>query len=270
MAAARKSPTVLIWLAAFALNLSLFWSLIWPPDRTQASQETLTILHANAGNSASKPQKMLSYLQNHPADIVLLQDITEGSLAALAPGLNAYEIAIANPLPNSHGSVMLVKTASKIKVTKTQIYTLDKFSKRPLILASITFDNAKLQLMSTHITRPAIKAAKSGPNRELNGLADWAILQNEAGISSILIGDFNSTPTSQQFRKFLAKSGYVSSQNGYPLQQSWPADVPLLFRVAIDNAIHSPDLVTISQELGPDTGSDHLPLVLTLARRAAN
>jgi hypothetical protein len=67
----------------------------------------------------------------------------------------------------------------------------------------------------------------------------------------ILLGDLNVTPWSPHFRQLLQQTGL-------------PAQVPPL-RIPLDHCLVSPAFQVIERRVGPRLGSDHLPLIVTLA-----
>ena len=85
----------------------------------------------------------------------------------------------------------------------------------------------------------------------------------------IIAGDFNSTPWSFTLRRQDEALGLVRRNQA---MLSWPAmafsrwniHMPLPF-LAIDHVYAGSDWVTLGAERGPALGSDHFPVVVTLA-----
>ena len=79
--------------------------------------------------------------------------------------------------------------------------------------------------------------------------------------AKIVMGDFNATPFSRVTRTVEEETGLVRLTALPP----WPAWVELP-QVAIDHIFASPELRMIEDErVGRPTGSDHYPIVMTLA-----
>lgn len=82
----------------------------------------------------------------------------------------------------------------------------------------------------------------------------------------ILTGDFNSTPWSAEIRRLDHDLGLIRRDRGvatYPAQlfgRPWP--LPFL---PIDHVYAGPGWATVKVERGPWLGSDHYPLIVTLA-----
>jgi endonuclease/exonuclease/phosphatase (EEP) superfamily protein YafD len=55
----------------------------------------------------------------------------------------------------------------------------------------------------------------------------------------------------------------VNSQRGYGLAATWPTR-PLTL-VPLDHMLHSDSLTTVARDIGPDLGSDHLPLTVEVS-----
>ncbi len=82
---------------------------------------------------------------------------------------------------------------------------------------------------------------------------------------AIFAGDFNLTPWSYQMQRLQAVSGL---RRHATFLRSWPTDgqlrIPLPL-VLIDHVLSTPDIRTVSIEIGPNLGSDHLPVIATLS-----
>ena len=79
--------------------------------------------------------------------------------------------------------------------------------------------------------------------------------------AKIVMGDFNATPFSRVTRTVEEETGLVR----LTALPTWPAWVELP-QVAIDHIFASPELRMIEDErVGRPTGSDHYPIVMTLA-----
>jgi len=82
-----------------------------------------------------------------------------------------------------------------------------------------------------------------------------------------LAGDLNATPWSHAYRSLRSRANLRdASAHGLP----WPTWKPdgilgTLLALPIDHALISPGLVVVDFRIGPDIGSDHRPLLSTLA-----
>jgi endonuclease/exonuclease/phosphatase (EEP) superfamily protein YafD len=85
-----------------------------------------------------------------------------------------------------------------------------------------------------------------------------------------VIGDFNVTAWSTYFRELVDQGDFANSQHGFALWPTWHAGLPLVMRIPIDQCLHSRDLATVARQVGPDVGSDHLPLLVNLRLRSSH
>ena len=154
----------------------------------------------------------------------------------------------------------------------------------PLVWVNATYASASgpLEIVVTHFTWPtqAMQAAQS--------LAMRKVLDHLPKDRLILGGDFNSTPWSFA-RAFFPGAGRDRAPGlvGVSRRQqrrwrrdravaSWPADAPGLGGLSspwpilpIDHIYAGPSWATTSVRRGPRLGSDHYPLIVTLAPVAA-
>ena len=82
------------------------------------------------------------------------------------------------------------------------------------------------------------------------------------GRDQILMGDFNSVPWSDVQTAFRAAT-WVDNRG--PLVTTWPAQLPAPMRVPIDTVFVGGGLAIRDLRVGPDLGSDHLPLIAEIA-----
>jgi len=88
------------------------------------------------------------------------------------------------------------------------------------------------------------------------------------GGRAVLVGDLNLTPWSPRFGRLLAESGLADTSLQRPFATSWRSPLPFV-ELALDHFLASPGLRVPCNRLGPDVGSDHLPLIVDVALRDA-
>jgi endonuclease/exonuclease/phosphatase (EEP) superfamily protein YafD len=77
----------------------------------------------------------------------------------------------------------------------------------------------------------------------------------------ILLGDFNVTPWSPDYRDLVAEAGLASASGGHIA--TWPVWSPLL-RIPIDHVFIRGPWSLLRAARGPDLGSDHYPILADL------
>lgn len=93
----------------------------------------------------------------------------------------------------------------------------------------------------------------------------------EGGLPVVVLGDLNETPYGRAYATFLAATGMRPARSVAGFSPTWPTrvagqSVPHLLRIPIDHCLLSPDLLPVSFVVGPDIGSDHLPIVASVRR----
>ncbi len=92
-------------------------------------------------------------------------------------------------------------------------------------------------------------------------------LSNEDGAAQVVIGDWNLSPWSGHFLSFLERNGLSTGfPNGMPQTTRFFYDYRLhwLLGAVVDHVAVSDEVRIAQVELGPDIGSDHLPLIVDL------
>lgn len=127
----------------------------------------------------------------------------------------------------------------------------------PSIVATAVVGGERVGLVLTHVHTPFAGRIHT---RQLEALgearANWEH-------RLVMCGDFNAVPWSHSFRSLESAAGLESIHDGFGFGGTWPAGVPVL-RLALDNCLLSDDLVLEARRVGPNVGSDHLPLIVEL------
>jgi endonuclease/exonuclease/phosphatase family metal-dependent hydrolase len=130
----------------------------------------------------------------------------------------------------------------------------------------IDFDGLQLELLNTHLSvRLRERVLQVGA---LLG-SDW-IARAEHGAALVVCGDFNSGPYSPVYRRMSKALNDVQRTNGRNARSTWPSVLPLL---RLDHVFVSSALRVVGVDVPNDAlsrlASDHLPLIVDLARAAA-
>jgi len=138
---------------------------------------------------------------------------------------------------------------------------------RPTIIATVCKDvsgdkGACGLVVGLHTDRPLGPALARSRNTQLDELASLIAQQPERRV--IVMGDFNLTPWSPYFHRFLDDARLRDSATGRGVAPTWFSRL-LPFGLPIDQILLGPDVEVIQRRVGADVGSDHFPVIADLA-----
>lgn len=234
-----------------------------PAPAAPARSGQFTVFHYNVGAGHEQPSRVVSHLQRHAKviDVVVLLEVT-GDFAVVLDDIreqfpyqikqiedSPFGIALASRLPLDLGAVAFIPS--------------EQF---PHIEATLKLPGraAPLALYAVHAPPPVSADYAEGRNGKLEHIARLAAAQAKA--TPVVVGDFNVTPWSPHFKRFVSSSGLRDVRTPRRFDHTWPvfaghANAGL----AIDHSFAHPSLRMVKRSLGPDLGSDHLPVTVTLA-----
>lgn len=142
-------------------------------------------------------------------------------------------------------------------------------------LLSLTLDTGKapLHLVVIHPDSPRTEARwlnKRSYFDEVDAILDT--LKAENGDNILAVGDWNSAPWSARFQETLERNGLKTAYpDGWPQTTRFFFDYRLhwILGAPVDQFAVSRDMQVVDVSLGPDIGSDHLPLILELGQTRA-
>lgn len=141
------------------------------------------------------------------------------------------------------------------------------------LLATIEVDKEPIQLIGTHPLVPVTRKNFHSRNRQLAALSDYIRGVNQP---LILVGDFNLTPWSPYYRRFINKTSLHNTRLGFGILPSWPRPathvhfpswlIPLV-NIPIDHCLVSKHFSVARIYTGANANSDHASLVTELVLR---
>lgn len=257
----RQRGWVLFFLGVLSLNLLEILPWYFPVSKSPSPQGTtapreVKILLANVLNTNPEVSALARLITRETPDLVALMEFHPKHLALMNGLGRAYPY--------------------RYRPVDQNYFGLGLWSKYPLYGASLRFlSNAELPVLGTwveanhrafylllsHLDSP-VRVPALKRNRQLESLAQYAQGKEPP---LIMLGDFNIAMWSPYFKQLETHSGLQSCRRGFGILPSWPVYLPTLARIPIDHCLAGPELDIRALRLGPPLGSDHLPLLVTLA-----
>ncbi len=220
-----------------------------PPTGVQ-----LLAVNLNRGNRDY--QRMLNYLRASRPELMVLSEYTPAWDAALREALDEYPYRVLRPRNSAYGIAV--------------------YSRRPLAdlesldLGAPGADNLRvrvelggqpIELYAVHLYSPMSPQRAAWRRTQLRRLT--GLLQDRP-YPRLVAGDLNVTPFSPLFTDLLRDSGLMDARRRAGLHVTWPA-LPLPLWIPIDHCLADVAAGVVTVRAGPDLGSDHFPLEISLA-----
>jgi vancomycin resistance protein VanJ len=224
---------------------------------------------ANAGGGSLAP--LLRTLRAVDADIVALQEVPPATLEQLR-----IELAAAYPYQEGGADAASFSRFPLQRGAELQLGD-SPYAGQQL---SVNVRGRPVALTNVHVTRPVYRLqwrrqllpVVRGYNPESRDAQVTELVNRVRAVPGprLLTGDFNETEWSRPYQLLAAELGDSYREAGagfghtYPsnfVWGEWRFSLPLM---RIDYVFHSRELVALEARVGPDGGSDHLPVVAEL------
>lgn len=213
----------------------------------------LKIIQANLWDENPTLEKELAWIVAQKPDVVITQESTRRS-RDLILAASGWQVACGDCQVMIFSPMKPVSTATPRQVEPYP----------PVARATFRRADGEFTVIGTHYVWPTREGRQQAEGRSLAG-----VLGRFDKHRLILAGDFNSTPWSFSRRREDAAFGLIRRTRAL---FSWPAgrftggDIQAPFPVLpIDHIYAGPGWATVKVERGPSLGSDHYPVVVTLA-----
>ena len=242
-------------LVAVGLNASLVipW---YVADSTPVNDQQLKLVNANVLSSNTDHQRLFNLLDSEAPDIVLLQEVSGQWLEALNSLRDSYPYSYAEAREGNFGIALF----SRVPFTSATHIDSPPLG-YPTIIATLDVEGTALRLVGTHPMIPTTKQFYTDRNEQLEMLAE---LSREHDGAHVLLGDLNASMWDIHYRSLENETGLRNARVGFGIVPTWPTFMPLAM-IPIDHVLVSDDISVVELRTGPRIGSDHLPLIVTIA-----
>ena len=167
-------------------------------------------------------------------------------------------MAVIAIVPRGRVSGMTVMADTSIQARSVPISFADPGE---AVAVEVTLGSERIVVLGVHPPSPTNGSRATHRDRILTDAGDWIASMD---VPVLVVGDFNATPWSHSVGTLRLRGRLIDTLDGAGLQPTWPSGWgPAM--IAIDNAFHTTDMVTVARSTGPALGSAHLPLLVTVA-----
>ncbi len=221
-----------------------------------AGGASMKILQANVLRGNKETAALLAQIAAEKPDIVILQEMTPPWLKAMQSLSAEFPYSIAEAQDGAFG----IGLFSKLPLEDARIVHAPPVD-LPEIRVTVVLGEQRIILMSAHPMPPIGRASIEARNVQL------AALGKELGAAArptVLIGDLNISMWASTFRAFEESSGLRNGRKGFGIIPTFPVFLPIA-GIPIDHCLVSEGIEVLEFRRGARTGSDHWPIIVTLA-----
>jgi endonuclease/exonuclease/phosphatase (EEP) superfamily protein YafD len=198
--------------------------------------------------------RLTTWLERHPADLVVVQELTPEWAEALeaVPGY-PYRSFLARK--DAYGIGVL----SRWPLDNVKFLDLARDG-HPSLAGEVVADGLRLHFLAVHARWPVLPSLARSRDRALHRIA---VLARATPGPSIVLGDLNLSPDSPVFRRLLSDGRLNDALAGPLWRPTWLAGFwPLALR--IDHVLVSEGVCVEETAVGDWIGSDHRPVTARL------
>ena len=241
----------------FVLNLFAMRGYIRPVKRILAtSDQTHRVAMLNVRWAREEVDSIRAFVAETDPDLLILVEMTPKWDRALADLRQQYPHHNSLKVGERHGIILY----SRLPILHPPIH-LSHPGQRPSVMVKVAVNQRPLTIIGTHPPAPVSAERYRQRDAQMGWLTSLVNQQTEA---ILLTGDLNMTPWCPTFRQFRRQTGLLDARVGYGRLASWPTQLPL-GRIPIDHLLVSPSVMVHHFQVGPNAGSDHLPVVADIS-----
>lgn len=256
--------TILVIVTAFlALGLTLYLAEYLRRAHTyQGAADDdapagLSVMAYNVNYRNTKQSQAIEYVLNARPDVLVLFEVNQDWEWYLMRLANAYPHALVEmDTDDGNGIAFYSKHAFSGGIRWSE--------EVPYVDVSVGGEVAPLRILGVHLLNP-IRIKKSHWAKGVRQV-EQLVADIDADAPTLVIGDMNSTPNGNYYRRLIENGALMPAGRGRMLMPTWgPLGIPLL---QLDHAFITQAVQVVGDYIGPLNGSDHRPIVTVVRWQA--
>jgi endonuclease/exonuclease/phosphatase (EEP) superfamily protein YafD len=253
------SPAAWLCVIGAAVNLAPIIGWPRPPARARGGRKggtprTFRVLSANVLVSNRAFDRFRDAVRRTDPDLIVLLEINRAWLPTLRELVGGYPHWKTLIYPFGYG----IGFFSRVPFERAAISGIGRVM-LPSVIARLRLGSEGMTFIGIHPFSPQTPRKTVVRNRQFEELARFVAEQPRP---LMIAGDFNTSPWSHAFRKFVRATGLRDSRSGFGVQPTWDARMPSLLRIPIDHCLVSDGITVHRRSVGPSINSDHLPVLV--------
>jgi endonuclease/exonuclease/phosphatase (EEP) superfamily protein YafD len=239
-------------IATLLHGLPVAADLCQSPGEAPADGVALRVLVLNVHTESTGFDQVRRLIADEKPDLIGLVEVDRRWIAGVAAAVADYPGRIEWPRDDNFGVALY---------SRGELHGAAEFpgSALPTVFAELALRGARLRVILTHPPPPVSREMLAMQVDQLTAIAPRTV----AEVPVVVMGDFNATPWSRPFVSFRERTGLCDSRAGFGIQASFPS-ASAAVRIPIDHLLASCSIWVRDRYIGPDVGSDHLPVLLDL------
>ena len=229
------------------------------PDAGVRPADTIRVLALNVFDLNDQYQRVVDYVRRERADVVVLVELTTEWMPSIERLAAEYAYHWINKRDPLSGMAMFSRrspvAAGSITLAGSQT---------PAHLVTLDTAEGPLSILATQAQWPVNATLARARNRQLDALAAEARRRGSEALA--VIGDLNVSPFSPYYERLLSSGGLHRCNGGGRWTPTWPTVFPPL-SIQLDHCLTTDRVRSWAFTRGEYVGSDHLPILVTLAPR---
>jgi endonuclease/exonuclease/phosphatase (EEP) superfamily protein YafD len=256
-------------LALCALALICAWptlALCMPRATEKPAGKSLRVATVNLLWGSESFDALEPWLDEEQPAVVFISEVDSKRLPRIE-GLRErgypYQF-VEPPLPEWHAKTWGNAVISRLPLSQSEVRWPG-----PILDARVEFEGRALRVLGAHPLRPG--RAEMTHRRNVV-LAELGVLAGERA-DVVVLGDLNMTESTPRFGELLEAGHLADTRAGRGPMGTWRVTVPRVYwdlrplRLPLDHVLIGPGLAVLDRRIGPDIGSDHLPVTADVAWR---
>ncbi len=255
-AAQKKFVGVGIALLCAALNIIPVANLFATNLDTQlpTGVDPWVLVSTNLSSRNHDVDAVVEHLVTAQADVVAMQEYTFRWAGDLTQLHDRYPHRFELPREDDYGLALY----SRWPLLATAAIALGGSTAATVV--DVETASGPVRVINVHLRAPVTPTGAAQRARQFAALAE---LTASTELPLAVVGDFNATPWSPDFRQWISGSGLQNGIGGHGVAYTWPTAAAPLW-IPIDACVVNNRLSVVAQRRGNRIGSDHFPLVTTL------